>query len=288
MHKWLSPFCHLPEPIMPTSAPQPPQDNPPASAPVDATAFWQRFPAPAMAGVPHDQIRWSEVVPGGGHWSWRLRRGTALRFVALDPGVNVSVVLYAAHDKLERYNMPDSLKAQHTAHYTRGHVLMSDMGRAMASFTGDSLGWHDPMGALLDHTLMTQRYGEHRFEQHRNAMYRSGKDGLLIEIGKHGLSRRDLIAPVNLFSKVSVDAEGRFAFAPQHAQPGDFVELRCDMDLIVAISTAPHPLDPNTTYAPGKVGIVAWHSGPAAQDDFCRTFRPENARAHHNTDLLDL
>ena len=81
---------------------------------------------------------------------------------------------------------------------------------------------------------------------------------------------------------------GRFAFAPQHVQPGDFVELRCDMDLIVAISTAPHPLDPNTTYAPGKVGIVAWHSGPAAQDDFCRTFRPENARAHHNTDLLDL
>ncbi|HEX5372362.1 MAG TPA: urea amidolyase associated protein UAAP1 [Aquabacterium sp.] len=231
---------------------------------------------------------WSEIVPGGGHWSWRLSRGTALRFVALEAGANVSVVLYAAHDKLERYNMPDSLKAQHTARYTRGHVLMSDMGRAMASITADSLGWHDPMGALLDSQRMAQRYGEHRFEQHRNAMHRSGKDGLLIEIGKHGLSRRDLIAPVNLFSKVSVDAEGRFDFASSHAHVGDMVELRCDMDLVLALSTAPHPLDPSPTYAPRKVGIVAWRSGPAPADDDCRTFCGENARAHHNTDMLYL
>jgi uncharacterized protein YcgI (DUF1989 family) len=49
-------------------------------------------------------------------------------------------------------------------------------------------------------------------------MYRSGRDGLLIEIGKYGLTRRDLVAPVNFFSKVSVDAEGRFA-SPHHARP---------------------------------------------------------------------
>jgi urea carboxylase-associated protein 2 len=262
--------------------------NPPASAPVDDLPFWRQFPPAAVTGLPEEAILWSERIPGGGHWSWRLRRGTSLRFVALDERVNASVVLYAAHSPLERYNMPDSLKAQHTAHYSRGHVLMSDMGRAMASITQDSLGWHDPLGALLDTGLMTTRYGEHRFEAHRNGMHRSGKDGLLIEIGKHGLSRRDLIAPVNLFSKVSVDAEGRFHFAPDHVRPGDHVELRCDMDLILAVSTAPHPLDPSPRYAPGKVGIVAWRSGPAPMDDVCRRHCPENARAHHNTDQFYL
>jgi uncharacterized protein len=230
----------------------------------------------------------SEVVPGGGHWSWRLRRGMALRFVALDDTCNASVVLYAAHDRLERYNMPDSLKAQHTAHYTRGHVLMSDMGRAMASVTHDTVGWHDPLGALLDTPRMNRQYGERRFEAHRNAMYRSGKDGLLIEIGKHGLGPRDLIAPVNLFSKVSVDEAGAFHFHPGHAPKGSAVELRMDMDVIVALSTAPHPLDPRTTYAPGKVGVAAWRCGPAPADDFCRHFRPECARAHHNSDVFAL
>ncbi|EWS57539.1 urea carboxylase-associated protein 2 [Hydrogenophaga sp. T4] len=74
-----------------------------------------------------------------------MPRGSAIRFVALDAGANLSLVLYSAQEKLERYNMPDSLKAQHTAHYTKGHVLMSDMGRSMASVTADSLGWHDPL-----------------------------------------------------------------------------------------------------------------------------------------------
>lgn len=262
--------------------------NPPQAAPVDVPAFWQRFPAPALAGVDPAKVMWSEIVPGGSHWGWRMPRGSVMRFVALEAGANVSLVLYSALEKLERYNMPDSLKAQHTAHYTRGHVLMSDMGRSMASFTADSVGWHDPLGALLDNELMQQKYGEKRYEANRNAMHRSGKDGLLIEIGKYGLSKRDLIAPVNLFSKVGVDAQGRFAFVPEHAKAGDFVELRFDMDVIVAISTAPHGLDTALVYAPKKVGLLAWRCGAAPADDVCRAFRPENARALHNTDMLYL
>jgi uncharacterized protein YcgI (DUF1989 family) len=119
-------------------------------------------------------------------------------------------------------------------------------------------------------------------------MYRSGKDGLLIEIGKHGLTRRDLIAPVNFFSKVSVDDEGRFQFAPAHAKAGAAVQLRFDMDTLIAFSSAPHPLDPSPVYAPKKIGLAAWRSGPALKDDVCRAFRPENARAIHNADMLYL
>lgn len=260
--------------------------NPPQTSPVDVASFWQCFPASSREGVDTAKLMWSEVLPGGSHWSWRMPRGSAIRFVALDAGANLSAVLYSALEKLERYNMPDSLKAQHTARYTKGHVLMSDMGRSMASFTADSLGWHDPLGALLDNALMTEKFGEYRYEENRNSMHRSGKDGLLIEIGKYGLTRRDLIAPVNLFSKVIVDEEGRFTFASNHSRVGDFVELRFDMDVILAVSSAPHPYDPSPIYAPKKVGLMAWRCGPAPAVDICRAFRPENARALHNTDML--
>ena len=90
------------------------------------------------------------------------------------------------------------------------------------------------------------------------------------------------------FSKVSVDAQGRFGFAADHAKAGDFVELRFDMDVILAVSSAPHALDPSPVYAPKKVGLVAWRCGAAPADDFCRAFRPENARALHNSDMLYL
>jgi len=258
--------------------------NPPAAQPVDAPALWQRF----ASDLPADRVMWSEIVPGGGHWSYVMPRGSRLRMVALEAGANLSMVLYHAKEKLERYNMPDSLKAQHTAHYTRGHTLMSDMGRALASITHDTVGWHDPLGGLLDAEQLQARFGEQTFHTHRNAMYRSGKDGLLIEIGKYGLSRRDLIAPVNFFTKVSVDVEGRFQFAADHAPAGGAVELRFDMDTLIAFSTAPHPLDPAPIYVPKKVGLAAWKSGPAPQDDFNRAFRPECARALHNADMYYL
>lgn len=259
-------------------------DNPPASAPVDTPDHWRRF-APDLAA---DTVLFSERVPSGGHWSYRLPRGTTLRITALDAGANLSLVLYSAQEKLERYNMPDSLKAQHTAHYTRGHVLMSDMGRAMASITADSLGWHDPLGLLLDNRMMHEKYGDHAYQANRNGMTRSGRDGLLIEIGKYGLAKRDLVVPVNFFSKITVDAEGRFRYVPDHAQAGDFVDLRMDMDVLVAFSTAPHPLNPEPAYPASKVGLAVWRSGPAPADDYCRGFRPENARALHNTDMLYL
>lgn len=258
--------------------------NPLASDPVDAPEHWRGF-APDLAGR---EVLFSELVPGGGHWSYLLPRGTTLRMTALDAGANLSVVLYSAREKLERYNMPDSLKAQHTAHYTRGHVLMSDMGRALASITADSLGWHDPLGLLLDDVRMRQKYGAHRYQDARNGMHRSGRTGLLIEIGKYGLSRRDLVAPVNFFSKVSVDEEGSFHFAPDHAKAGDHVDLRMDMDVLFAFSTAPHPLDPSPTYPARKIGLALWRSGPAPKDDYCRRFRPENARALHNADMMYL
>lgn len=251
---------------------------------VDIDRRWQQF----AADLPADAVMFSDVIPGGCHWSWRLPRGTALRLTALDAGANLSLVLYSAQEKLERYNMPDSLKAQHTAHYTRGHVLMSDMGRAMASIIRDDLGWHDPLGLLLDNERMAGKYGTRSYQQFRNGMYRAGRDGLLIEIGKYGLQRRDLVAPVNFFSKVSVDGEGRFQFIPDHCPAGASIDLRLDMDVIVAVSAAPHPLDTRTEYVPGKVGVAAWRCGPAPAGDYCRSFRPEGGRALYNTDLLYL
>jgi urea carboxylase-associated protein 2 len=251
----------------------------------NAMAF-AAFPANSRQDIKDNDVLWTEVLPGGHHWSWRLQRGRALRCVALDAHVNLSMVIYAAHDPAERYNMPDSVKAQHTAHYTQGHVLMSDMGRSLASVTHDSLGWHDPFGLLLDNARMDAKYGKNTYAMARNGMYRSGKDGLLTEIAKYGLTARDLVVGVNWFSKVSVNAEGGFIYHPEHASVGDFFELRLDMDCIVAVSTAPHPLDTRPAYAPGRVGVLARQVGAAERTDGCRHFRPENARALLNTDLF--
>ncbi|MEW6765457.1 MAG: urea amidolyase associated protein UAAP1 [Pseudomonadota bacterium] len=231
-----------------------------------------------------ESILWEELIPGGNHWSGLMRRGTALRLTDIEGGANLSALFYNDDERLERYNMADTLKAQHTALLTRGHVLMSDMGRVLASITADSVGGHDAFCGVSDAALIHEKYGDCPFGTARNAMYRNGRDGLLIELGKWGLGKRDLVPNVNFFSRVIVDEAGDLQFASGHSQAGAYVDLRFDMNVLVVLSAAPHPLDTKPDYAPGPVKLTAWRAGLAAEDDDCRNFRPENTRAFINTE----
>jgi uncharacterized protein len=234
------------------------------------------------SSAPAGPVLWEETLPGGMHWSGVMRRGTAMRFTDIEGGANVAALFWNFEEKSERYNMPDSLKAQHTAYLTRGHCGFSDMGRVVFSIVGDTAGWHDTVCGVMDDTLMLERFGTKRFQEHRNAMQRSGKEGLLKEMGRWGLGKRDLHANVNLFSKVTADPEGNLRFVEEH-KPGAYVDLRFDMDVLLALSSCPHPLDPGSAHDPKPVRMTAWRTGIAPADDYCRNFRGENQRAFENT-----
>lgn len=227
-----------------------------------------------------------EAVPGAATWSGVLRRHQRLRLTDVEGGANVAMLLFNRDQLLERYNMPDTLKAQHTAFLTKGNVLYSDMGRILCSIVDDNLGWHDTIAGLSDEDSVRAKYGEQRYGEHRNAMYRNGHDALLVELGKWGLGPRDLVPNLNLFSKVAADAQGNLAFASGHTRAGAQLELRAEMNVLVVLTTCQHPLDPNPSYAPRPVKLEIL-SGPApGPDDLCRRSRPENERGFANTERM--
>jgi uncharacterized protein len=231
-----------------------------------------------------ENVLWEEIIPGGNHWSGLMRRGTALRLTDLAGGANCSAVFYNVEDKLERFNMPDSLKVQHTAFLTKGNVCFSDMGRVMASIIDDSVGWHDTICGVSDANMVAAQYGSSSYQTHRNDIYRNGKDGLLIELAKHGLGKRDLTATVNFFSKVVPDEAGNLSFIANHSQAGSTVDVRFDMNVLVVFSAAPHPLDSKTSYQPAGIKLSAWHAGNAERDDTCRNSCAQNGRGFINTE----
>jgi urea carboxylase-associated protein 2 len=229
---------------------------------------------------------WEEEIPGGAHWSAVLRRGVALRLTAAGDDANVAALFYSREQPLERYNMADTLKAQHVAHLTTGCVCYSDMGRILCSITADTCGWHDPLCGLTDAASIASRYGVTRFQEQRNQRYVSGRDAMLVELGKYGLSERDLVANINFFSKVVVDESGALQRAAGHARAGQYVDLRFEMDTIVLLHAGPHPLATSTTYAPPAIRLQASRAAPPAADDPCRTRCPENTRGYINTERM--
>ena len=137
-------------------------------------------------------ILWEEIIQPGATWSHVLKRGTALRITDVSGGANVGALFYNFECPVERYNMPDTLKAQHTARLTKGYVLYSDMGRILCSITDDTLGWHDPIGGRSSAKLVEGKYGTATYQKRRNDFHRNAHDSFLIELEKWGLDARDL------------------------------------------------------------------------------------------------
>ncbi|OAI17702.1 urea carboxylase [Methylomonas koyamae] len=227
---------------------------------------------------------WNETLPAGTHTSFRMRRGNRLRLTDSEGGANLSALFVNDDERTERYNMADTLKAQHTFHLTEGFVCYSDMGRVLCSLTADTLGWHDTVCGVSDAAQVQAKYGTARYQSHRNAMYRNGRDSLLIELEKWGLGKRDLVANVNFFSKITADADGNLQYQVGHSFPGSQVELRFEMNTLVVLSSCPHPLDPNPHYQPKPVLLEAYRGALPDQHDKCRNFRPENGRGFSNTE----
>lgn len=230
-----------------------------------------------------ERLLLTETLRGGQMWSRVLKRGQVLRVTDTEGGAQVAALFYNAERPLERYNMPDTLKAQHIARLARHDSLFSDMGHVLASIVDDTVGWHDTITGHLTAQASRAKYGDGSYQKLQNDFFRNTRDNLLIELGKHGLGKRDLHANVNLFVKVTVDAEGALAFVPQ-ARAGAYVELRADMNTLIVLSNTPHPFDPMPAYSPKAARLELRRGIPAAPDDPCRVATDESRRAFALTD----
>jgi len=224
------------------------------------------------------KILFEEVLPAGAMWSHVLKRGTALRITDIEGGANAGALFYNWENLTERYNMPDTLKAQHIARLTKGTVLYSDMGRILCSITEDSLGWHDPIGGCSNAAQVRRKYGEAPYQQHRNDCYKNGHDSFLLEIAKYGMDERDLVPNVNFFSKVEVHEDGSMHFVPSHSGKGTFIDLRAELNTLIVLNSCPHPMDPAPGYSPKPILLTVRQALPAGPEDICRLSRPENER----------
>lgn len=237
-------------------------------------ALPEASPLPAIP-IATDRIIHTEVIAAGWYWSTLLRQGEALRIAQAHGSASVALVCWSAKDTSERLNLPDTVKVQWDTRIQKGRVLFSDMGRVLLSITEDSSGGaHD---ALLGGSTAAANAAKYP-----GAVTRNTRDNLVLAAGKLGLSRRDIPMALTLFAPVRVtDDAGHFAWQPGLLHGNDYVDLRAEMELFIALSNCPHPLDPEPAYAPNPVEVTRYVAEVVA-DDLCRTATAEAVRGFEN------
>jgi urea carboxylase-associated protein 2 len=233
--------------------------------------------APDGAPISPDAVIHREQVPSGWYATMRLRRGEALRIVDDSGRSSVSLIGWREEDTSERINCADTVKVQWSAAITKGRVILSDMGRVFLSLIEDTSGAHDLLvgGSTPASTLAA--FG---------MKTRNTQENFLAAASKIGLDVRDIPPCVTFFAPVSLDHAGRFGWQEGRKRPGDFVDLRAEMNLVIVASNCPHPLDPARPAASGPVTLIKHLAVAATGDDLCRTASPEAARAFAFTDRL--
>ncbi|MBA3026812.1 MAG: DUF1989 domain-containing protein [Sulfurimonas sp.] len=229
-----------------------------------------------------DAILLDEVIPGGAKWSKIIKRGHTLRITTKDGLGSLSAMFYNADNTAERFNSADTVKLQHNAYFCKGRVLYSELGRVLLSITEDTTeGFFDAIAGISNPRLVKKNFGEGDFEHIRNRYYKSDRENFLIELGKYGMGKRDMIPAINFFRKVDIKEGSKLELSSARPKPESYIELRAEMNVLLVLSNTPHVMEEGK-YNPSDVQVTLYTGAPVAEDDFCMNFSPQSQRAFIN------
>ena len=195
------------------------------------------------------------VIPAGEYWIDTLRSGQCLRIVDVEGNQAADTLFFNAADVADRYSAVDTIREQGNVYLSYGSKLLSTGGNVLAEIVADTVGRHDTLGGACASESNTVRYDLEKRTMH------SCRDSYLLALAQHealGMGKRDLTHNINFFMNVPVTPDGGLTFADGVSGPGQYVEMRAAMDIIVLISNCPQLNNPCNAYNPPPLEVIIW------------------------------
>jgi urea carboxylase-associated protein 1 len=197
---------------------------------------------------------WRRIIPAGEPWIHEIRAGQHLRIVDLHGNQAVDTLFYNARDYADRYSAQDTIREQRNLYLTTGSRLISTLGTVLLTIVADTCGRHDTLGGACANESNMVRYAVEKRHMHA---CRSSFLKAVIEWDR-GLDKRDIAHNINFFMNVPVTPEGGLTFEDGISEPGKYVELRAETDVVALISNCPQLNNPCNAYNPTPVEVIIW------------------------------
>ena len=166
--------------------------------------------------------------------------GQTLRVVDIAGGQAGDLVAFHLHDLEETFSQARTRVENRAFRVTAGHALWTDAAwpRIMFTLLADTGGGHD-----LLYTPCCRYALERRFHVSRDGCL----ENLTRALASHQV--RKVPDPLNLFFNVSADPAGPIHIGQPLSAPGGRIDLRAEMDCLVAVATCAAPkATPSTGY----------------------------------------
>jgi urea carboxylase-associated protein 1 len=190
------------------------------------------------------------LIPAEKPWSGLVRKGQTIRIIDSEGQQAVDTLFYKADDFSERYSGQDTLRVNGKAYVGLGTKIVSNEGNVMLTVTADSCGRHDTSAGACSCESNTVRFG------HDTRYLHACRDNFLLEVTRHGMSKRDIVPNINFFMNVPIEPSGQMTIVDGLSAPGDHVEMRAEMDVLCVISNCPQVNNPCNGFNPTPIRVV--------------------------------
>ena len=198
-----------------------------------------------------------QVVPARAPWSAVVKKGQTLRIIDLESQQAVDALFYNAHAYSERYSAQETLISQGSAYIGKGTRLFSNEGCVLMTLVEDTCGRHDTLAGACSCESNTVRFG------HETKYMHACRENFLLEVGKYGMGKRDIVGNVNFFMNVPVLENGELVIDDGLSDPGGYVDLLAEMDTLVVLSNCPQVNNPCNGFVPTPIRVIISEAVPA-------------------------
>ncbi|OQP87404.1 urea carboxylase [Rhizobium rhizosphaerae] len=212
------------------------------------TAFIQTAPFRTLENAVEDH-----VIPAEKPFSTVIRKGQTARIEDSYGQQAIDTLFYRADDTSERYSSQETMRAQNGAYLSAGTKIQSSEGRTMLTITADSCGRHDTAAGACSCESNTVRFG------HGTKYLHACRDNFVAEVAKYGMGKRDIVPNINFFMNVPISPNGGMTIVDGISAPGDYVELKAEMDVLMVISNCPQINNPCNGFDPTPIRVLLWN-----------------------------
>ncbi len=199
---------------------------------------------------PDGQVLIDKVVAPRERLSDVIPSGHKLRIVDLEGYQAVDFLCYDAENPAERYCAADTMKISGKIFLETDTVLYSNLANPLFTITEDTCGRHDTIGGCCSLESNRLRYGVERQPNCR--------DNFLKALAPYGLGEKDIVANINFFMYVPVEADGTMAIVDGLSKPGDYVDLLAERNVLAVLSNCPQINNPATGFNPTAIRVIVW------------------------------
>jgi len=171
------------------------------------------------------------LIPATKGLGFKLDKGQIVRVTDVEGEQVADFAAYNAVSPNERIDPGVTIDALGKMNVLPGDILYSNQYRPLLTIIKDTVGRHDFINSACRPEMYEVLYNK---KDHASCYNNLNK-----ALAEFGLPAPDQHYPFNLFMNTVIDSSGKVSVERPLSKAGDYIELRAEMDLIIAISACP-------------------------------------------------